>query len=385
MKILLISHFSNSRYSGGRFVAWNLACSIIQGANNILEIWTNQKPIYHKEYENYNLDLSKIKYDLSLNYKVKKKGDYDLIILIPENTRSTIHKKAILNSKLNSCRLIMYNFETPNWYNSLSKHKRSENLWEDWKLSGHFSDGILSISKSSKKYAIDYYGEGNHDYWYPPINSFVANKILKSKIKKEDQILFITRFGTHKQDDKFLELYSENLKGYRFKFLIGTGNIPEKIKLKLDDLSKKFEIENVFLQKVSEDVKFEELARSKCLYFPSQFEGLGIPPYEALYVKTIPFCFKLEVFQELSTDIKWINDDTDLNISQILEKEHPIDLNTIHENFEFYSAAKILNEKLKQLCSKPIKSKNEFKISSIKLILNETLYFISVVINKIKK
>jgi len=103
-------------------------------------------------------------------------------------------------------------------------------------------------------YAKEYYNNTYHDYWYPPINSFVADKIpLKKSDEKINQILFITRFGSHKQDDIFFNLYCEEMRGYCFKFLIGSGEIPNMIYKKISVLSDKFGIKSEFLKGVTEE------------------------------------------------------------------------------------------------------------------------------------
>jgi hypothetical protein len=380
MKILVISHFSSDKYSGGRFAAWNIVAGLNIFETNLIEVWTNNVPIYHKKYEKYNIGVNRIKYDLTLNRKLIKKGDYDITILVPENTESSIHRKAVLSSQVNDSKLVLYNFETPNWFNLLSKVKRDNSLWDDWLYASKFSTAILSISKTSEKYARKYYDNKYHFNLIGPIDSFAADEVIKEKPLKQNEITFLARFSSHKMDDIFYKLFVKELANYTFKFIVGSGGIPKDIRKKIDKFSKKHNIKIKIFSKISEKDKFRELAKSKCLFFFSQFEGLGIPPYEALYVGTNCISLELEVLKEITNKIIFTNNKNLINSIKSIKDNSLVKDDIVHEVFNFNKSSTRLNNLMRKINSIKMYKPRVGRFQLIRsIIYRDIKYFLSLI------
>ncbi len=372
-KYLIISHFSDVNYSGGRFVAYNLILSLASIKDNEVSVWTNTIPVYQNDYSDVEFS-KKIKFIKTLEYKPYILGFYDFIILIPENSHSSIFEKSILTARLNNSKLILYNFETPNWFNEYVKIKRNENLWKGWQMVSRYTSLIISISQESSKYAQSYYKSNcNFKYWYPPLNTFAAD--LVKPIEKLDQIVIITRFSqSHKGSDEVYNLFREEFRKYEFKFIVGSGGVSKDVKQKLNSLSEKFQIKSNIYSGINEVEKFKIISESKLMIFFSEFEGLGIPPLEALYMNTRCLSYYLAVLQE-TTDglINFCNKDNFYEImSEILINPKIENGNQlISTKFSFEVCSKKLNE----IFSDDIE--NNFKLKGISII-----YFFTIIIYK---
>lgn len=302
MNFLIIGYNSKKGYSGGRYHAFILANALIEAGFKVT-YWTNNIPQFSSDFSIYN-SLNFIKFDLSLRYKLFKKGDYDYVIFIPDmSPNSGLCEKAILTSYVSKAKLVLLNFESPNWFNKYSPIKRSESLWNDWIKIAKYSHIILSSTKESMKFAIEYYktnSECKFEYCYPSINSKIADLVNLKKIKKENEIIIITRFdkkSLHKGGSVVFNLFDKRLEGYTLKFIIGT-KVDNSLKNKLEELSKKSGVKYEFLEKISDKKKFIEIKKSKAMVFLSKFEGFGYPPVESIYVGTKCIAYKLNVFQE---------------------------------------------------------------------------------------
>jgi glycosyltransferase involved in cell wall biosynthesis len=345
-RYLIISHFSDVNYSGGRFVAYNLILSLASNSDNEVTVWTNTIPVYQKDYSVVEFS-QKIKFIRSLDYKPYVLGFYDFIILIPENSHSSIFEKSILTAKLNNSKLILYNFETPNWFNEYVKIKRDENLWDGWEKVSRYTSLIISISQESSKYAQKFYRSNrNFLYWYPPLNTFAAD--LVNPTERRNQIVIITRFSqSHKGSNEVFSLFREEFRKYDFKFIVGSGGVSNDVIKNLNQLSEEFQINSYIYSGISELDKFRIIAESKAMIFFSEFEGLGIPPLEALYMNTRCLSYYLAVLEETTGGlIDFCNKDSLIEkMSEVLSKpEIEIGNQAISSKFSFDVCSKNLVE-----------------------------------------
>ena len=91
-------------------------------------------------------------------------------------------------------------------------------------------------------------------------------------------------------------MFIDQFSGMNF-YVIYKGKINEK---KYIEKGKKQKINLIFEKSISDDKKFQIIAKSKFLIFASAFEGFGYPPIEALSVNTHVFVKKLEVLEEVN-------------------------------------------------------------------------------------
>jgi hypothetical protein len=297
MKILFIGFNSSRHYSGGRYHAWLMAQALVKCGHNV-DYWTNTTPFFLSDFKSrkYQDDIG---LDLSLDFKIYKKGGYDFVILIPGGDRS-LYYKSILSSYVNKSKLVLLNFESPNWYNDLSPVKKNDNLWSGWNLVAKESVIILSSCNESTKFAKKYYVTNDDAQFLtcePSINSFA----LSSKpLKKEDEIIVITRFdkqSLHKGGMEILNIFSKAISKYTVKFLIGSDLDPG-VKKDINALAKKTGVKIKFLYCLSDEQKFLEIKKSKYMIFLSRFEGFGYPPIESISNNTRCIVYNLPVFRE---------------------------------------------------------------------------------------
>ena len=294
-----MSKMPKKGYSGGRLLALGLAEALAK-VNISTELFVDNIPEMYDEFRSF----SKIKITPTLHFSniflsIDKEIDY--ILIVPHSGRLIFYWIWILYAKVCNAKIILLNFETPNWFNSLSPYKRSEALWAGWRLTSKYASMILSISKEGMGYAKKYYKHVPPNcvftYSYPGINSIVADQAKECKDRKK-QIILLTRIDLHKGFDALHALLDKKLKGYRVIICIGNGKFPKNI---FERWKKKFHSYGMDLEikyQVKGKEKYELLKESSLLFFPTLFEGFGLPPLEAAYCKLPVACSNLPVLKE---------------------------------------------------------------------------------------
>lgn len=351
MKVLFMGYNPKSSYSGGRYHAWLMAQALV--ANDIeVEYWTNYIPFFSTDFESASYQ-SKIKMDLSLNNKLFKKGEYDFIVVIPDsNWYSGLYEKALTTAYVCKSKLVLVNFESPNWYNELSPVKKNVNNWRGWDKIAKRASLILSSTKESLKYAKNYYAifsACKHDYCYPSINTF---KLGSLDIKKKHEIIIITRFdknSLHKGGDQVLKLFNKQLKDYTLVFVSGMG-MPDPTKKLLNTLSLSTGVKYELLDKISDEEKFNRIKKAELMLFLSKFEGFGYPPIESLSCNTECIVYELPVLHETCGDLLYYVKDIDIGyISTILKESDSEDFiykqkfDIIRDKYSFKTYSRNIN------------------------------------------
>ena len=303
MRILLCMRNSTTDYSGGRYHAWMMAESL-SFRGHAVTIWTNCIPAFNEDFtgfpEHYSIDIQ-----VCPHFQKQPSGHYDLIILIPHLKEPyNFYLKVLLIARREGVRLILLNFETPNWFNKFSSKPRNEKLWQMSVEVSHVADMILSISKESSQYAQIYFNKTHpltqFRYWYPSINSFAADDVGSTPQKK--QVICITRFfrkQTHKGGGELIKVFCSALYGYELVIIVGSGDIDPITRKELQKKSKQFNISLRFLYKISDKEKFTEIKSSRLMLFLSFFEGFGYPPAESLYCDVPCIVYDLPVLREV--------------------------------------------------------------------------------------
>ncbi|EAK0441148.1 glycosyltransferase [Campylobacter lari] len=310
MRIAIISRNSSSGYSGGRYHSWVLAEQMSTFSDVVY--FTDNKPIFINDYQIYNYHANiQIKIvDSDFIQLSKEVYTPNIVVLIPHLSYDLQYFKNVIRYSLrNKSKLILLNFESPNWFNLYSPIQKDYKLWDGWLLTSKFADCILSASKESNYYASQFYlnnSDSVFKYCYPPINSKVADTVfLNSNIFKEKRIGISARFynAEHKGVFNIPDLLSRDLEGFTFVLVIGTGDIPANIKYEIFDKAEKYNINIEIKKSLSDYEKFVEMKRAQVWLFPSLFEGFGYPPIEAQYLNTHCVAFELPVLRETSPRI----------------------------------------------------------------------------------
>ena len=306
MKIAIFAHNTSTKYSGGRYHSWMMAEALSHAGHDVYYV-TNNRPIFYNDFSKFPAHDKIVLCDGSDFYFNVPGGNFDVVFLIPKRDKKpSFYIKVMYFAMTRNARMVLLNFETPNWFNLLSPEPINSNLWKNWKRSSAMSSMILSSAKESLKFAEIYFDicppETKFEYCYPSINSIVADSIREQK--KEKRIILITRFKNsgHKGGFDTQKLFCDAMKGYTLVILLGSGNIPGDLLEKIHNKAKIFGIKLEVKYQLTDYEKFQEIKRASLMIFPSFFEGFGLPPVESLYCNTPCIVFDLPVYKEISGD-----------------------------------------------------------------------------------
>lgn len=293
MKIAVIARMPHRLYSGGRLTTLNYAASLGSLGHDV-SILTDNFPRMWKEYKHIK-GVRLVVTDLK---QIRDFRAYDAVILVPHmGNRETLSAwaEAVDRTEIVSALL---NFETPNWFNSMATIQRDPSLWDGWLDVSETVDHIISLSSEGTKFAKDFYRQRGlqFSHVYPSINSRLADKV--SGRRTNDTIAMLTRADYHKGLNFIESLIDPRLKGYSIRVHLGNGKIEESERIRLGKLAAANGLNLRIGGPIIGVRKFKLLASSKLLFFPTEFEGFGIPPLEAAYVGTPVLASDLPVLRE---------------------------------------------------------------------------------------
>lgn len=304
-----IAIFSNSiasGYSGGRYHSWILAEALAdQGCK--VDYFTDFFPLMSVDFEGYP-NHQKINVIISEDFeKAKPSKKYDYVFLIPNQSRRSYFYRSIqLFSIEAKAKLVFLNFESGNWYEKVSPFKKSFNHWRNWQKACSVGAIVLSSNQESENYAVEFYNKFSSNVRYinswPAVNDMQIASVNASVPQKRNHIVFFVRLSDkHKGSEDIQHFFDKRFEGYTFKFIIGSNVLPS-VRIFYTKLGNKFNIRVKFMFQLDDLSKFEEIAESKLLVFPSYFEGFGYPPVEARSLNTQTVCYHLPVLAEVSAD-----------------------------------------------------------------------------------
>jgi len=307
LHIAICGVHSYNGYSGGRYFSWLLA-ETLANLGHRLTFWTNNEPPFIDDFISMPAHES-ISILIDPGFNTPPKDRLDIVILVPhiDSRNDDIYAKAIWLTSINQARLILINFESPNWFNSLSPVPREPILWDTWFDASRFADMILSTSQEGMSYAKDYYTKAHPDtifrFCHPAINSIVADSVVEQE--RKSQILCITRFtsgGDHKGGAELLQVIDSRISGYTLTILIGTGSAKGEVENAIRQKADRFQVRLRFIRQANDFQKFTEIKASALMLFLSFFEGYGYPPVEAAYCGTPCISYDLPVVREVCRD-----------------------------------------------------------------------------------
>ena len=306
MKIAIVASMPYRGYSGGRYHAFILAQCLAAEGNDVFFI-TDTIPQFARDFVKWQ-GYSKICYVITREFVLKQSlgNDFDFVIIVPVLSADSVfcnNCKMILD-KLNG-RLVVLNFETPNWFNRyIPVGRETESLYGIKGLLNFYDGIVLSSTEISKEFAVAYYGTGNkenisYQVWNPAINSIAADQ--SGAVKKEKRIIAMVRLkDRHKGGDDLIKILSQPLNGYSVVLISGSGSIHKKYQKELKQLGSKYGFQFEVKKKLSDYEKFREIKRAEILLFPTRFEGYGYPPVEARYCGTVCITYDLPVLREVN-------------------------------------------------------------------------------------
>lgn len=295
-------------FSGGRYLSLCLANAIANHETGTeVDFYTNEVKS-HMSTSCFPNSKVNFKYISSQSKK------YNFGIIVPNGPGDTAFYRLFQQKcfSLND-KNIFYNFESGNWWNEQSIYKKDIRGWDSWKQLAKRSDCVLSISKTGNYWAKKFYDCKNFIYEPGPINV----KHESSNPVKKKQVFIMSRVGSsskHKGWRHLSLLNTDVLSGY--KVIINTGNISVNQAMKRDitTLFAQNNIEVDFLYSISEQEKTNIMKESSFLFFATDFEGLGMPPLEAISLGTNVLCSDIPVLRETGNDVFFFFDNESKNI-----------------------------------------------------------------------
>lgn len=150
-----------------------------------------------------------------------------------------------------------------------------EKIWQNWdRNAARRCDKMAAISNVVKKRVKKYY-DIDADVIYPPVE-VKRIKALRKVNRKENWFLYMGRVEAYKGVD--IAIKAAVKAGVPLK-VAGTGDDFENMKILVKNLNAKGLVK--FLGYVSDEQKFNLMARTKALIFPVKDEDFGIVPVEA--------------------------------------------------------------------------------------------------------
>ena len=309
MRIAIVSRMFEKSYSGGRMHAWIIAESLSYMGNDVYFI-TNNHPVFKDSMEHSGHDKIKLILTDDFNPVIPDVYDLDYVVLIPHRSINETYYRKVRNFTVYmNAKLILINYESVNWMNSYLSEPMEEKLWTPWLNTCLDGCMIMCSNKESMKYAKEYYKINPmytvFDYWYPPINTIVADNMPIGK--KENRIIVFLRVN-HKYKGSYdiLDIMKDPaFTEYTFVFIYGSGEQDSKYEQyikKLEQTKKKYGVSYEIHVQLTDKEKYVQINRAKYMLFPSYFEGHGTPPLEAQYFDTLCFVYDLPVLRETCED-----------------------------------------------------------------------------------
>ncbi len=340
LRVCIVMQCPHALFSGGRYHACMLAEALASSGYDVV-VWMNNYPAW---LYNFNLHSHHEHIQFVVNgFHVRPEGNFDAVFIVPDMSNdATLYKQSLAMAKSTGAVTVLVNFESPNWFNEGNKTPRPEERWKHWQATSAFSDVVVSSANTSADYARQYYQPAEDCVFAvapPSINTPAADLVRAMQLKPEQQIICISRFGAqseHKNIESLTALLSEATRGYTFALIVGTASLPEAQELEtLRDAFAEHDVTLKLLHGISDIEKFEQIARSKCMVFPSLFEGFGYPPIECLYMGRPCIAYDLPVLREFSGGLPTFvpKGDTDamrMALAAVLNGEPP-DEDVLHD------------------------------------------------------
>jgi glycosyltransferase involved in cell wall biosynthesis len=267
---------------------------------------TNAKPVFYDDLKHFG-HPGRVAVFLSKDFHTAlPAGAFDITIIIPGQSQDRqFYIGARGFARRRGARLVLFNFETPNWFNSHSPAARSEDMWLEWRRC--IEDGCLVLSNSaqSMRFAQRYYCSHPQttafNYWHQPINVRALARV-EPQFRENRVVCFVRARDPHKGGQDLIDALSDDLRGWTLSLIVGSAKLDEEYHEAILAAARRHQIGVEVKPLLSDTDKFVELKRARMLVYPSRFEGYGIPPIEALSAATPCVCYDLPVFREVCGD-----------------------------------------------------------------------------------
>lgn len=301
MRVRILCRLPAQGYSGGRLHALTMAEALaLAGAE--VDILADAVPEMYAEFRAFS--RVKLRTTDLRNLSPWADRSIDVVVVVPAINDYFCHGEFVRHAIECRAKIVLLNFESPNWFNAVSPFKRDARGWIGWEIASEYADMIMSSAEESTKWARAYYSKAPARCIFesnpPGINTVVADAVPQPAERKK-QVVFLTRLSPHKGYDMLESLIGAGLGGYTLvinRSCDGEDGAFEKWR-------KQFEGEGIALElksNISSAEKFALFKESALNFFPTRFEGFGLPPLEAAYCGCPTACSDLPVLREIGLD-----------------------------------------------------------------------------------
>ena len=305
MKVCIFTIIPEGLYSGGRYLSLILAHSLRRAGADVTYV-TNNLPLFDADFRLYEeaAPLNKI---VSKDFSVPGDVRADWVVVIPTGSfNDRFYNAALDKAREWKARVALLSFETPNWFNRHSPYARSPMPTESWRQVVARGGAVITIAEEGIRPAQRFFGEDradlHFDYWHPAINDLVAAQARPRPDGRKRITAFTRTQDPHKGAHDLLAIEPGLLSGHTLSLVFGRG-IDEAY---VGALARHFgEAEDFSIElhdRISDLEKFELLASSRLLLFPSYFEGYGYPPVEAGWMGVPTVAYDLPLLRETVAD-----------------------------------------------------------------------------------
>lgn len=299
MKVRFVSTMPKSGYSGGRLLALTMAEALATTGVEV-DFLVDAVPEMYDEFRPF----SSVKLTTADFSNLCRSADrsIDVTVIVPVQGCVALHGEWVRHGLENNSAVVLLNFESPNWFNAVSPYPRPRELWQGWDLVSEYSDMVMSISQEGDRWARDYYSGASpkcrFGFCHPGINTWAADLAPARQGERSKRIVVLTRIDRHKGFDQLEPLLDSCFRGYRVSVFLGTGNVRQGWVRRWRDRFDKYGVEFEVRNAVIGVDKFALLKSAAAMYFPTRFEGFGLPPLEAAYCNLPCACSDLPVLRE---------------------------------------------------------------------------------------
>lgn len=307
-RALVVMRMNRRHFSGGRYHGTMLAEAMAAFCDEVV-VWTNNMPPWSGDLL-HSPDHDKVTYWID-DFLEAPAGEFDYVITLPDGSSNPdMYHKVFEKAQACGAKTAFINFESPNWFNALSPAPKKLADADNWFAAACFSDIILSSAQTAIPFAQRYYQTLYHQPTFaaapPAINSPIADLVKAQNMPREKQIILISRFGNvsaHKNINAIFDCITPEMEGYTLALIAGTSDLPDEDTLaEFRGRLAEYGMSLKLLYMISDRRKYEEIAKSELMIFPSLFEGFGYPPVEAGYMNTPCVAYDLPVLQEFNAD-----------------------------------------------------------------------------------
>lgn len=305
-RALIIMKSPRAHFSGGRYHASLMALAMAEFCGEVV-VWSNNVIPWLSDI-NINTNAERLTF-LANDFIEAPKGNFEFVIFVPD-LPDEVCKTGLEIAQANKAKTGIINFESPNWFNSMSPEPRDLREFTRWYALACFMDVVFCSAETAVPFAEEFYHNPFRKSVFfalpPAINSSAVATVMAVLPQKERQIAVFGRFGSHSRHKNLtgiLDMLPDGLEGYTLTLVAGTSD--QKSEEEVQELSERLQEKGIqlrLLHMTSDRRKLEELAKSDLLLFPTLFEGFGYPPVEAAHVRTPTIMFDLPVLKEFHSD-----------------------------------------------------------------------------------